>query len=171
MPKMFLARAFLLMALGVALVAAAACSKTSDENKPAAPAVPTQVPASDVPIFEPSVMDARDAGPGGYRLVYTTHSPMESVLSFVETRWSERGWIAVASVPEKETRKMLYFRKDQRLLMAIVESAGDDGGCRFTVMETLGEGARGNVLTAPGEEGAPSGAQGAPSGEAAPSGH
>lgn len=166
--------------MGVALACAlcvvlafAACSKNADEEKSAAPAVPTEVPALDVPIFEPAVMDARDAGPGGYRLVYTTHSPMESVQSFIETRWPERGWIAVASVPEKETRKMLYFRKDQRLLMAVVESSGEDGGCRITVMETLGEGARGNVLTGPAEEGAPAGegATAAEHGESAPSGH
>ncbi|MCC6158817.1 MAG: hypothetical protein IT350_12260 [Deltaproteobacteria bacterium] len=166
-----MARVVLLMALCAALVAAGACSKKADEDKPPAPSVPTEVPAPDVPIFEPAVMDAREAGPGGYRLMYTTHSPMESVLNFIETRWVERGWIAVASVPEKETRKMLYFRKDQRLLMAVVELTGEDGGCRFTVMETLGESPRGNVLTGPAEEGAPPEAQGAPEGEAAPSGH
>ncbi|MCL4234361.1 MAG: hypothetical protein KJ042_07570 [Deltaproteobacteria bacterium] len=159
------------VALCAAVFVAGACSKKSDDAEPAKPAVPTQVPALDVPIFEPSVMDARDAGPGGYRLVYTTHSPMESVLNFFESRWAERGWIAVASVPEKETRKMLYFRKDQRLLMALVESTGEDGGCRFTVMETLGEAPRGNVLTAPGDEGASSGEPAASGGEAAPSGH
>jgi hypothetical protein len=136
--------------IAASLCLTAACAKAPE--KPAEPAV-RQAPASDVPVYEPHSQESRDAGEGGYRIAYSSQSNLEAVVAFYDSEWPKAGWIRITEVVEDANRSLRYYRKDNRLLMLILENVPDDMGCKFTVMETEGEAPRGNILSHP--EGAP----------------
>jgi len=89
----------------------------------------TKIPPADVPIFGAKRLIAREYGPGGYKLTYSSTTEMEQVMEFYKQQMVLFHWELTAGVEDKKKRRLLNLHFIAR----------DEGiGCRFIIAETGG---------------------------------
>jgi hypothetical protein len=98
----------------------------------------TKIPPADVPIFRAKRLIAREYGPGGYKLTYSSTTEMEQVMEFYKQQMALFHWELTAGVEDQAKGRMFYYKKKRRLLNLHFIARDDGIGCRFIIAETGG---------------------------------
>lgn len=122
---------YLTAAALILLVVSAACQSRRSSDR-------SSLPPGDVPIYGMNTLIAREFGPGGYKLTYTTTSGPEAVKVFFKNQMKIFQWTATGETHRDGKPSLMYYRKGRRLINILIVADAEDMGCRFVISETGG---------------------------------